>query len=71
MLDESQPDNVHLLLHAPWLRLLSVAGFSDTGDQVILARVSLAAPDWSLPWLPRRAAWWGFPPAGSNYAARA
>jgi len=44
VLDESQPENVHLLLHAPWLRLLSVAGFPDTGDQVILARVSLTAP---------------------------
>jgi hypothetical protein len=32
-----------ILLHAPWARLLGVAGFPDIGDQVILARVSLAA----------------------------
>jgi hypothetical protein len=41
VLDPSQPANAPVLLHAPWLRLLGVAGFQDTGDQVILARVTL------------------------------
>jgi hypothetical protein len=41
VLDPSQPPNAPVLLHAPWLRLLGIADFQDTGDQVILARVTL------------------------------
>jgi len=29
------------LLHTPWLRLVAVAGFQDTGEQVVLAQVTL------------------------------
>jgi hypothetical protein len=32
-----------VLLHAPWLRLVASAGFVDSGDQVVLAAVRLAA----------------------------
>jgi hypothetical protein len=32
-----------VLLHAPWLRLVTSAGFVDSGDRVVLAAVSLAA----------------------------
>jgi hypothetical protein len=31
-----------VLVHAPWLRLIPSAGFVDSGDQVVLAMVSLA-----------------------------
>ncbi len=33
--------NAPVLVHAPWLRLLPVAGFQDVGAQVVLARVTL------------------------------
>ena len=33
--------NQLVLLHAPWLRLLPAAGFQDTGEQVVLAQVTL------------------------------
>ena len=32
-----------VLVHAPWLRLVASAGFVDSGDQVVLAAVSVAA----------------------------
>ena len=43
---EVQADDVAataVLLHAPWLRLVASAGFVDSGDQVVLAAVRLAA----------------------------
>ncbi len=44
---EIQPDTgiatAAELLHAPWLRLVAAAGFVDTGEQVVLAAVSVAA----------------------------
>jgi hypothetical protein len=33
--------NAPVLLHAPWLRLVPAAGFQDTGDQVVLAQLTL------------------------------
>ena len=41
VLGQSQLANAPVLIHAPWLRLLGVAGFQDTGEQVILAQVTL------------------------------
>jgi len=41
VLGQSQLANAPVLIHAPWLRLLDVAGVPDTGEQVILARVTL------------------------------
>jgi hypothetical protein len=38
--DDQQP-NAPLLVHAPWLRMLPVAGFQDVGEQVVLAQVTL------------------------------
>src|SRR5262249_7058847 len=35
--------NAPVLLHAPWLRLVLAAGFTDTGTQVVLAAVTLDA----------------------------
>ncbi|MET7900727.1 hypothetical protein ABZS86_04350 [Streptomyces sp. NPDC005355] len=32
-----------ILMHTPWLRLLPTAGFQNTGDQVVLAQVTLTA----------------------------
>lgn len=39
--DDSTLANAPVLLHAPWLRLAPAAGFQDTGDQVVLAQVTL------------------------------
>ena len=38
---QGQLANVPVMQHAPWLRLMPVAGFQDTGDQLILARITL------------------------------
>jgi hypothetical protein len=43
VLNPSSVGSAPTLVHAPWLRLLPVADVVDTGDQVILARVSLDA----------------------------
>jgi hypothetical protein len=40
---ESAVANVPVLLHAPWLRLVPVAGFVDHGEQVVLAKLTLDA----------------------------
>ena len=41
VIDESTLANAPALFHAPWLRLIPAAGFLDTGDQVVLAGVTL------------------------------
>ncbi len=43
VLGESVLANAPVLLHAPWLRLVPVAGFPDTGATVVLAKVTLDA----------------------------
>ena len=40
---EAATGGVLVLRHAPWLRLLPQAGFTDRGDQVVLAQVTLDA----------------------------
>jgi Chaperone of endosialidase len=42
-LGQSALGNAPILVHAPWLRLLPVANFQDTGEQVILVLVTLDA----------------------------
>jgi hypothetical protein len=41
VIDESTLATAPALFHAPWLRLVPAAGFQDTGQQVVLARVTL------------------------------
>ncbi len=41
LVPQDQVANAPVLLHAPWLRLLPVAGFADDGQNVVLARVSV------------------------------
>jgi hypothetical protein len=41
--DDAAATAVVLLLHAPWLRRVASVGFVDSGDQVVLAAVGLAA----------------------------
>ena len=43
VVNPSSVGNAPTLVHAPWLRLLPVADVPDTGDQVVLALVSLDA----------------------------
>lgn len=42
VIDESTLATAPALFHAPWLRLVPAAGFQDTGQQVVLAGVTLA-----------------------------